>query len=860
MFDRSSVRRQTAPVSSANSLVPLRVQAVHSKLETPTAKPVPAPPLTDITSLLRGALLESPLQLCISEEELRVLYLNWPYFELQEGQLVFEEGFPGSLLYVVHFGQVRISSNQVHMRTVNAGQCFGGLSPCFGSTRMASAYSSTRSRLWTVGLQDLRGLERKAKASVLPTLTPTLESMSWMQCLSARKRQVFLDTCLLLHFRQGQQLLRQGARGSLVFFVVAGQVQVSQGNKAIRTLGAGEVLGEQSALYTNTCTASITALCDVHCLALDKNHLQIIFSLSLSHFIYKNSVRIAFDRSASLGPLSLEQKEALLPHVKVCTYAYDEVVIGEGTRFNEGLWVVLQGNLVAKDQLREEESYVVAEFCCINDDIVLETDDQGCFTHDVVANCEEVAVGFLPLSSLRTAIGSAFRLPVCIGTEEIVADLPFLQGFSAKQVEMLCRLAEPRVFQPNEVLAETIHTSSLCLLRKGSVLLLSYPQPSKELTAPSHFGSGSSNRTSVLSSVTVVQTAQCLLLSRTHFRAIFGEQSQASVERLLDSQTGAGLLLSELTIVRRYEKLRTGSMYLVTDSEGREYGLKRICRKKIKSLFMSAKLRNEREIMCKLFHPLITRLIRTFRDTHYVYFLRDFVHGLMLSDLLPRRGRLEEAEALVYVAMVIWILEYLHGLGVMHRDVNPESFLVDGKGYLRLVDLGSACVAERACSVAGSPHYIAPEVLKGEGYSKTADLWSLGVMSFELLHGRVPYGDSEEDPYLVFEAVLKGPLPPPDSALSPNCQSFLLSLLNQDPIQRGSIEKAKQHPWLQDFPWAELTSQRLEPALKPLETSKDQMTSPSRLRKHFPFEPGEMSPARRNKRRVTMSGDWSSEF
>lgn len=860
MFDRSSVRRQTAPVSSAYTLVPLRVQAAYSKLETPTAKPLPAPPLREIAGLLRAALLDSPLQLCISEEELRVLYLKLPYFELQEGQLVFEEGFPGSLLYVVHSGQVRISSNRVHMRTMETGQCFGGLSPCFGCTRTASAYSSTVTRLWAVGLQDFRGLERKAKASLLPTLIPALESMNWLQCLSPRKRQVFLDTCLLLRFHPGQQLLTQGTRGSLVFFVAVGEVQVSQGSKVLRTLGAGEVLGEQSALYSNTCTASVTALCDVHCLALDKSHLQIIFSLSLSHFIYKNSVRIAFDRSASIGPLSLEQKEALLPHVKVHTYAYDEVVIGEGTRFNEGLWVVLQGSLVAKDRLREEESYVVAEFCCINDDIVLESDDQGCFTHDVVANCEEVAVGFLALSSLRAALGSAFRLPACSGTEEIVADLPFLQGFSAKQVEMLCRLAESRTFQPNEVLAESIHSSSLCLLRTGSVLLSSHSQPDKELTAPSHLGCGSSNRTSVLSSVTVLRTAQVLLLPRTHFRAIFGEQSQASVERLLDSQTGAGLLLSDLTIVRRYEKLRTGSIYLVTDSEGREYGLKRICRKKIKSLFMSAKLRNEREIMCKMSHPLVTRLIRTFRDTHYVYFLRDFMHGQMLSDLLPLNGHLKETEAQDYVAMTIWILEYLHGLGVIHRDINPESFLVDERGYLKLVDLGSACVAEKACSVAGSPHYIAPEVLKGEGYSKTADLWSLGVMSFELLHGRVPYGDSEEDPYLVFEAVLRGPLPPPDSALSPNCQSFLLSLLNQDPVQRGSIEKAKQHPWLQNFPWTELMSQRLEPALKSLVISREVMVSPNRLRKHFPFEPGEMSPARRSKRRVTMSGDWSSDF
>ena len=858
IFDRSSVRRQTAPVISTHALVPLRVQAAHCRLEAPTAVTLPAPLLSEVTQLLKKALLHSKLHLLVSTEELTELYVRLCYFELQAEQLVFAEGFPGSVLYIVHSGRVSISSNQVHTQTISAGECFGGLAPCFGCTRMASAYTVSVTKMWTMSLIDLRTLEHKAKARLLPTLSPALETAPWMQCLSPRKRQVLLDACLLLRFTPGQKLLVQGARSSLVLLLASGQVQISQDSKNIRTLGPGEVLGEQSVLYTGVCTATVSALTEVHCLAVDKSHLQIIFSLSLCHFIYRNSIRIAMDRSPTISALPLNQKEALLPQVKIQTYAYDEVAICEGTAFNEGLWLVLQGSLVAKDRLQEEESYVLEEFSCINDDILLENgEDQGTFTHDVMSHTEEAAVGFLSLSTLREIVGS-LRFPPNAEAERIRADLPFLQSFSRNQIEMLCRLAESRKFEAGEELPASLHTSTLCLLRKGKVLL----SQTKQLTAPSHFGCGSSNHTTPQTQVIALQSVRCLLLSKTNFHSIFHQFSQASVESWLDSQHSPGHLLSDFTILRRYEKLRTGSMFLVTDSEGREFGLKRICRKKVKSLFMSTKLRNEKTILTQLEHPLINKLIRAFRDTHHVYFLKEFVPGVMLSDVLPRLGRLQEEEARDCVAMVLWTLEHIHSLGVLHRDINPESFVVDMKGYLRLVDVGCAHMGEQAVSVAGSPHYVAPEVLQGQGYGFAADLWSLGVMTFELLHGRVPFADSEEDPFLIFEAVMREPLPSIDASLSASCQSFLCTLLDSNPDKRSCVAQVKQLPWLQDYPWTEMMSFRLHPVFHLRLNGSGVINSNSRLRRHYPFEGDQTptSPARRPRRSVTMSTDWSYEF
>jgi cGMP-dependent protein kinase len=119
-------------------------------------------------------------------------------------------------------------------------------------------------------------------------------------------------------------------------------------------------------------------------------------------------------------------------------------------------------------------------------------------------------------------------------------------------------------------------------------------------------------------------------------------------------------------------------------------------------------------------------------------------------------GVLTVDEARMYTAILLHALESMHTSHIVYRDLKPENIMLSKDGYLKVVDLGMCKKLPfnslgKTFTLAGTPNYMAPEVMTGKGYSFTADLWSLGIMMFEFLAGYLPYGEYAKDPYDIYE-------------------------------------------------------------------------------------------------------------
>ena len=118
------------------------------------------------------------------------------------------------------------------------------------------------------------------------------------------------------------------------------------------------------------------------------------------------------------------------------------------------------------------------------------------------------------------------------------------------------------------------------------------------------------------------------------------------------------------------------------------------------------------------------------------------------------QGRLDETQCCFYASSLVLALEHLHVKGFIYRDLKPENLLLDGRGFLKLADLGLAKHTQRAWTLVGTPEYVAPEVLRGEGATQAVDWWQLGVLIFEMLTGRLPF-EADDDAEL-FIAIRRG--------------------------------------------------------------------------------------------------------
>lgn len=97
---------------------------------------------------------------------------------------------------------------------------------------------------------------------------------------------------------------------------------------------------------------------------------------------------------------------------------------------------------------------------------------------------------------------------------------------------------------------------------------------------------------------------------------------------------------------------------------------------------------------------------------------------------------------MVYSAMVLLMIEYLHAKNIIYRNFKPENLMLDNQGYLKLVDFGySKVIVDKTFTLCGTPEYMAPETLLNQGQNKGVDFWALGILIYEMMVGVDPFGD-----------------------------------------------------------------------------------------------------------------------
>uniref|UniRef100_A0A669PKG1 Protein kinase domain-containing protein n=1 Tax=Phasianus colchicus TaxID=9054 RepID=A0A669PKG1_PHACC len=201
----------------------------------------------------------------------------------------------------------------------------------------------------------------------------------------------------------------------------------------------------------------------------------------------------------------------------------------------------------------------------------------------------------------------------------------------------------------------------------------------------------------------------------------------------------------------------------------------------------------ERRVLARSRCPFIVGFFGSFRDAQHIYLLLEFCQGGELWTKLREVRCFEEPLAVFCSACVVEGLEYLHGHGIVYRDLKPENLMLDQLGYVKLVDFGFAKELERGektFSFCGTPEYLAPEMLCHEGHDFAVDFWMLGILVFEMLVGRPPFHST--DPQKIYSRILDGIFSFP-AFLSEAACSLIAKLCRRRPGQRlGNTANVKQ--------------------------------------------------------------------
>eukprot|EP00808_Paulinella_micropora_P027382 g21430.t1 len=239
-------------------------------------------------------------------------------------------------------------------------------------------------------------------------------------------------------------------------------------------------------------------------------------------------------------------------------------------------------------------------------------------------------------------------------------------------------------------------------------------------------------------------------------------------------------------------------------------------------------------------HPFMIQLYWAFQDNQRLYFVMDFCQGGELFRYLQQAGRFSEDRAKLLCAELTLVMAYLHENGFMYRDMKPENLMYDKDGHLKLVDFGlakeleglrelihshgkttglmekenireskgyshsrhnSMAMRPRTQTFAGTPEYLAPEIISKSGHNHMVDWWGLGILLYELVVGIPPFYSQDVGTMFgnISEATLRFP-----SFMSADCKDLISQLLIRDPRKRlgaNGVEEVKAHPFWKKLDW-----------------------------------------------------------
>src|SRR5215217_8585115 len=247
---------------------------------------------------------------------------------------------------------------------------------------------------------------------------------------------------------------------------------------------------------------------------------------------------------------------------------------------------------------------------------------------------------------------------------------------------------------------------------------------------------------------------------------------------------------------RVVRKLGSGGMadvYLAEDEElGRRVAIKILNERHANDEQFVERFRREAKNAAGLSHPNIVSIYDRGEAEGTYYIAMEYLDGRSLKELILSRGPAPPRIAIEYVRQILAALRFAHRHGVVHRDIKPHNIMVDAEGRLTVTDFGIARAEQagssqmtEAGSIIGTAQYLSPEQARGAPVDQTSDLYSVGIVLYELLTGTVPFnGDTPVE--IAMKHLSQTPQPPSAKRhdVPPDLDKVVLRALAKDPADR----------------------------------------------------------------------------
>ena len=760
----------------------------------------------------------------ITPELLNFIIEECVFCTFNKGKIIYQEGEEGNFFYVISKGTAKALEKGKFKKKYNQWDCFGELSLITQQKREETVICLENVETYTFDGHSFRNTQKRINEKLLQEKFDFLNKISIFESLDSISKYNVAQRQNVKDFIENEKIIKMGEIGDSLFIIKEGSVSVRIGTKEVRQLKQYDYFGQNAILINTKRMMDVIAIEKTICYELSKenliealgdNYIDVILFCFFKDCIEKSkTLKIIF-------PESILQELYKEFHIKI--YKENEKIYDENSqeiykKNSKRILFVIEGSIYKDNMLIADKGKVIGDgyFKDIKQNILQDL--------KVYPDLLSLEANIIPLSQIMKIDLNQEKPLNLLNRLEKLRKLNLFKNLSEKILENLASKLKKKKYNPNDIIIdENKINDSFYLISKGRVQLIKNGIYIRELESGSCFGENAiffenaQNTTSVIA----IEKVVCYVLLKDDFDIILNDPNMKNYLLKKFALQDTSINLSDLHYIKFLGRGKFGSVSLVHNKKN-IYAIKAISRKSVEVQKMLAKyFVNERRVMLCLDHPFIVKMVKSMKNNLYCFLLIEFVNGKNLNDYLSSRTILNNInETQFYVGSMLLMLEYLQKKYIAHRDIKPGNIMIDSNGYLKMIDFGTAKVLTNYTStVIGTPHYIAPEILQGKGYSLSCDFWSVGICMFEIFYGSYPFGNHAHEVIEIYKEVLHKEITFPNIENSNfnNVNDFISCLLTKKVNKRNcNINNLKIMKFFENFDFDKLNDFCIKPPYIPI--------------------------------------------
>ena len=761
----------------------------------------------------------------VSQEILSIIASEMTLLSLPKDKTVYDLNDEGNFFYIIAKGKVSVNFQETETNVLTKWHTFGEISLFTDKKREEVITTKEDTELFIIDGESFRDIQKRNNEMVLKERYNFLNNIFLFECLDKISKYNVAQKMQKKEFPPNSKIITEGEKGDKLYIIKEGIVSCRIGPKEIRRLSNNEYFGQNSILIDVKRSANIIALQKTTCYELSKYDLKEALTKDYIDVILFCFFKNAIDKNNNLKNIILESHlHGVFNCFSIQQYSkhehlYDQknkksiksqnkklVLLIEGSLFNkEKSLIADRGKFLGEELFNDIDKGITDDIYANPDAITFEAD---IFDIAKIMKIDLIKDKEKPLNILR-AINKLKKIYL-------------FRNLSDETLESIALGMKKQKFKPNEyIIEENTEGDLFYLIIKGRVRITVKGNYVRDLDSGDCLGENvllTDNQLRTASAM-ALEKVLCYVLSKSEFQVILNDNNTKEYLMKKLALQDTEISLDSLNYIKFLGKGKFGTVSLVHNHKN-IYAIKAISRKSVeREKILARYFVNERKIMLSLDHPFIVKMVKSMKNQHFCFLLIEYINGTNLDQYLTKRENKQNVyETQFYIGSILLMLDYLQKKFIAHRDIKPSNIMIDHNGYLKMIDFGTAKIlTDYTSTIIGTPHYIAPEILQGRGYSLSCDFWSLGVCMYEIFYGKYPFGNYANEVIEIYKEILKNNFMfPAENSKVENVNYFIKGLLNKKVNERTcNVSSLKKKPFFEGFEFDKLNDFKLKAPYKP---------------------------------------------